>query len=256
MLVVSERRIPIGAFFWEQRPLWRVAHSASVVVAAHNEAALLERCLSALAEQDAELVVVASGGDGTREIAAAHDAVDVLVRDEERGPGAARNRGVDAASGDIVLFTDADTVVPSDWVETHRRHYADEDVVGAGGPARPLEDGWRNRVLFKVLSDWWYRVSWPLGFVQQPTFNCSYRASVFREHDGFDEDIPMMEDTELSLRVRHSGDIVYDPDTEVETSARREENDGYLSLFVTYVGAYVSYYLLGRDPDEEGFFEY
>ncbi len=217
---------------------------------------MLERCLSSLAGQDAELVVVASGDDGTRELAAAHDAVDVLVRDEENGPGAARNRGVDAASGDVVLFTDADTVVPSDWMRNHLRHYADGNVVGVGGPARPIEDDLKNRVLFKVLSDWWYRVSWPLGLVQQPTFNCSYRTSVFHEHDGFDETIPMMEDTELSMRVRHAGDVVYDTDTEVETSARREEGEGYLSLFVTYVGAYVSYYLLGRDPDEDGFFEY
>jgi glycosyltransferase involved in cell wall biosynthesis len=229
--------------------------TASVVVPAYNEADRLEQCLSSLAGQDAEVVVVAGGDDGTPELAASHDAVDVVVRDENRGPGAARNRGVEAASGDVVLFTDADTVVPEDWVVTHRRHYEDDDVVGVGGPAAPLEGGLRNRVLFTLLSDWWYRVSWPVGFVQLPTFNCSYRTATFREHGGFDESIPMMEDTELSLRLRDAGTLPYDPETRVETSARREQDEGYLSLFATYVSAYVTYFLLGREPDEEGFFE-
>lgn len=229
--------------------------AASVVVPAHNEANRLERCLSSLAGQDAELVVVAGGEDGTPEVAASHDAVDVVVRDENQGPGAARNRGVEAATGDVVLFTDADTVVPDDWVETHVRHYEDEDVVGVGGPAEPLEGGLRNRVLFKLLSDWWYRLSWPVGFVQLPTFNCSYRTATFREHGGFDESIPMLEDSELSLRLRGAGTLPYDPETRVKTSARREQDEGYVSLFATYASAYVSYFLLGREPDEDKFFE-
>ncbi|REA03731.1 glycosyl transferase [Haloferax sp. Atlit-6N] len=217
-----------------------------VVVPAYEEPANLQRCLSALDGQPAEVVVVAAGSDHTDEVARDHPACDMVVRDDGRGPGAARNLGVDAASGEVVLFTDADTVVPAAWVRAHRRHYDDPNVVGVGGPARPLEDSLRHRVLFKLLSDYWYRVSWPVGFVQQPTFNCSYRRDVFETHGGFDETLPFMEDTELSLRLKDRGEVVYDPETEVATSARRERDEGYLSLFLTYARAYVSHYVRDR----------
>lgn len=229
-----------------------MSHSASVVVPGYREADRIPRCLDSLAGQDAEVVVVA-GDDGTRAAAEAHAACDRVVDDEGNGAGAARNRGVEAATGEVLLFTDADTTVPPDWVANHCRHYADPDTVGVGGPARPLDGGWKDRVLFKLLSDYWYRVSWPVGFVQLPTFNCSYRASTFRASGGFDEEIPFMEDTELSLRLRDAGRFVYDPDTRVSTSARRERDEGYLSLFVTYVRAYVSYYVLGREFDDDYF---
>lgn len=227
--------------------------SASVVVPAYEEPDNLQRCLSALADQDAEVVVVAGGDDHTDAVAREHPACDHVVSDEGNGAGAARNRGVEAASGEVLLFTDADTVVPERWVATHRRHYSDDDVIGVGGPARPLEGGLKHRVLFKLLSDYWYRVSWPLGFVQQPTFNCSYRRDVFEAGGGFDEDIPFMEDTELSMRLKEYGEVVYDPATAVRTSVRRERDEGYLSVFVTYARAYFDYYVRGEDFDGQYF---
>ncbi|MFB6196324.1 MAG: glycosyltransferase family 2 protein [Haloplanus sp.] len=226
--------------------------SASVIVPAYREPERVSDCLDSLSGQDAEVVVVA-GDDETRAAAADHATCDRVVVDEGAGAGAARNRGVDDATGEVVLFTDADTTVPPDWVSKHRRHYEATDVVGVGGPARPLDGDTKDDVLFKLLSDYWYRVSWPVGFVQLPTFNCSYRASTFREHGGFDEEIPFMEDTELSLRLRDAGRFVYDPSTCVATSVRRERDEGYLSLFLTYARAYVSYYVLDREFDGEYF---
>lgn len=227
--------------------------SVSVIVPAYEEPGNVARCLASLQGQDAEVVVVAGGEDDDATVARNHPVADVVVEDDGRGAGAARNRGVEAASGDVLGFTDADTVVPEDWVANHRRHYADDDVVGVGGPAQPLEDSLKDRLLFRVLSDYWYRVSWPVGFIQLPTFNCSYRATTVRANDGFDEDIPFMEDTELSMRLRSEGEFVYDPETCVETSARREQDEGYLSLFATYVKGYLDYYVLDRNPDE-GYF--
>jgi len=166
---------------------------------------------------------------------------------------AARNRGAEVAEGDVLLFTDADTVVPPDWVDRHRAHYDRSQVVGVGGPARPLDGRLRDEVLFAVLSDWWYRVSWPLGFVQQPGFNCSVRRDDFCAIGGYDETIPFQEDTELSLRLKERGEIVYDPDCVVCTSPRREHDEGYGGLFVRNLRGYVRQFLLGDRVDAEYF---
>ncbi|AUG47401.1 glycosyl transferase [Haloarcula taiwanensis] len=226
---------------------------AAVIVPAYNEAESLARCLAPFESQPVELVVVVGGDDGTEQVARDAPFVDTVVRCDEGGAGIARNRGAEAATAPILLFTDADTVVPEDWVRLHLRHYTDDDVVGVGGPARPLEDSLKHRVLFKLLSDYWYRVSWPLGFVQQPGFNCSFRADAFEAAGGFDEDIPFMEDTELSLRMKDYGRIVYDADSCVATSARREADEGYLSLFAKYVRGYANHYILRREFDADYF---
>ena len=38
-------------------------------------------------------------------------------------------RGLENASGDIVLFTDSDTYVPPDWIASHLKHYPEHDMV-------------------------------------------------------------------------------------------------------------------------------
>lgn len=62
-----------------------------------------------------------------------------------------------------------------------------------------------------------------------------------------------MEDTEFSLRIKKAGEMVYDPTTCVRTSVRRESEEGYLSVFLTYAQAYVSHYVLNRKFEGEYF---
>lgn len=225
----------------------------SVVVPAYEEADALGDTLDSLSADD-EVIVVGGGDDGTLALARSHPIVDATIVDESgAGPARARNLGAEAAGGEVVAFTDADTVVPEDWTDRHVRHYADPGVVGVGGPLRPRSDDWRHRALFRVLSDYWYRVSWPVGFVQVSGNNASYRRETFLAAGGFDEDIGFMEDTELSLRMRHRGSVVYDRDCWVATSVRRQRDTGYVRLFVQYARAYANYYLLGRDPGD-GYF--
>lgn len=230
---------------------------ASVIVPARDEADRLERCLDSLAAQryDGRLeVIVVAVGEEPLATAADHPVVDRALGDRRRtGPGRARNRGARAADSDVLLFTDADTVVPPGWVRRHCRQYLTPEVVGVGGPLRPLEADPRHRLCFRLLSDWWYRACWPLGFVQQPGPNCSVRRTAFEAVGGFDESLGFLEDTDLSLRLRREGTVVYDPTCPVETSARRQERVGYAGLFLTYLVGYLEYVLPGRSPTRDYF---
>lgn len=230
--------------------------SASVIVPAREERRV-ERTLDSLAAQDCAIayeVIVVAADEPTLDRARAHPAVDrAIVDGVGDGPGRARNLGAAAADGDLLAFTDADTVVPRAWLRRHRRHYANQAVVGVGGPLRPLEGDWRHRVAFRLLSDWWYRASWPIGFVQQPGCNCSVRRETFEAIGGFDESLSFVEDTDLSLRLKRDGLVVYDHRCPVATSARRQEREGYLPLFLAYAKGYLEYVQPGRKPTRDHF---
>jgi glycosyltransferase involved in cell wall biosynthesis len=116
------------------------APTVSVVVPTRNRVAGLADVLSPLLADDAtdELIVVDDGSSDTTghflaQMAAADPRVRV-VQLEGRGAAAARQAGVEAATGTIVLFVDDDVVAAPGLVSGHRRQHAgarsDTVVVG------------------------------------------------------------------------------------------------------------------------------
>jgi glycosyltransferase involved in cell wall biosynthesis len=95
---------------------------ASVVVPTRNRPGSLARCLAALDAQacpvEHEVVVVDDGSADAAAVArvVSGSARGRLIRLEGEGPAAARNRGVDAARGALVLFTDDDCEPAPDWI--------------------------------------------------------------------------------------------------------------------------------------------
>ena len=118
--------------------------SMSVVVCTYNGAATLDGCLAALGSleyPDYEVVVVDDGStDETAAIAERHDVR--LIRTENRGLSSARNTGVEAATGDIVAFTDDDAEPDRHWLTYLAASFLDEARAAVGGPnVPPAESG-------------------------------------------------------------------------------------------------------------------
>jgi glycosyltransferase involved in cell wall biosynthesis len=95
----------------------RTVVPVSVVVCARNRASSIGRCLeSVFAGRPAEVIVVDGlSTDGTATIARRSGAV--VVSDDGRGLGAARERGAELASQDDIVFVDADATILPDTLE-------------------------------------------------------------------------------------------------------------------------------------------
>src|SRR5437764_138198 len=110
----------------------------SVVIPTFNRQATLHQTLKAIEAQDAlsfEVIVVDDGStDGTKEAVTSEFPSVQYIQQENQGPAAARNTGIRAVAGDIVVFTDDDCVPPPDWLSRLANGYARyPEVAGVGG---------------------------------------------------------------------------------------------------------------------------
>ncbi|MBV8163161.1 MAG: glycosyltransferase [Candidatus Eremiobacteraeota bacterium] len=175
---------------------------ASVVIATHNRASLLRDCLAALGRQNAEanfeVVVVDNGSvdDTPAVIAAAGERVRGLtVADPNRAK--ARNAGIAAARGSIVIFCDDDTVAPPAFVAEHLRAHENGGPAVVSGPIINVPDS-----ATKLAPD---------ARHYSRAFFCTCNVSVPKQDllDAglFDEryDLYGWEDTDLGIRLRERG---------------------------------------------------
>jgi glycosyltransferase involved in cell wall biosynthesis len=211
----------------------------SVVIPTRDRADVLERCLAALErEQPDEVVVVDDGStDHTPEVLARHQWVRTRRLTGE-GRSAAKNAGVEVATGDVVLFMDDDVIATPGLVEKHVQHHAahpeeNEALLGHVTWAPELEITRHMR---------WLERGGPLfayDEIEDPDnvpFRMLYTANVSLKRsflEPFDTELPIYEDTELGYRLSKRGlRLRYDPkavghhlrvETPERTEARMEE---------------------------------
>ena len=184
----------------------------SVVVPVHNGGEDLRRCLHGLAASARppdEVIVVDDGStDDSAADAAALGARVVATPAGPRGPAYARNRGAEAANGDVLVFIDADVVVHADTLGRLETVLVDEPDVAAlfgcyddNPPARSPASLFKNLLHHYVHQH---------GEREAGTFwaGCgAVRRAVFLEAGGFDQGYtrPSIEDIELGVRLRQAG---------------------------------------------------
>ena len=182
----------------------------SVIIPIHNAQEALGDCLDALERQtmpreEYEIIVVNDGPvDTIVEIIADRHRVTFLSQ-PQRGAAAARNLGAKQAQSEILLFTDADCVPESNWVEAMIAPFADQEIVGVCGVVRTRQTGLIPRFI-QLEYDYRYRNiarHRQIDFINTGT--AGYRKHVFMDSGGFREDLLGAEDTELSFRLASAG---------------------------------------------------
>jgi glycosyltransferase involved in cell wall biosynthesis len=178
----------------------------SVVIATKDRARYLERALESLRAQSGpsfEAVVVDNGSsDGTRGVAERFSSQPgfsvTYLFEPEPNRGLARNRGIAAALGELVVFCDDDVLIPPGWLVAH------QDAHRSAG-----EDTVVNGPILNVAS---YEDRPKPGVTNYSrAFLCTCNASVPRRAlaavGGFDQEFNLYgwEDTELGVRLREAG---------------------------------------------------
>ena len=140
---------------------WRVpsepaeaACDYSVVVCTRDRSARLLRSMTSIlesmddaADATGELLIIDNGStDETATVVATISASDPRVRslvEPQPGIGRARQRGLSAARGDVVLWTDDDIVVPRAWVGAMLRPIASGEADAVVGGVAMADELWR-----------------------------------------------------------------------------------------------------------------
>jgi glycosyltransferase involved in cell wall biosynthesis len=131
------------------------------------------------------------------------------LRQEWKGPAAARNLGIRNARGAVIAMTDSDTLPDRMWLgKLHQALERNPDAVAVEGRVYAANEG-----EFDPLGEGPVNKS---GGVYL-TCNCAYRRAALFEIGGFDETFPYpaYEDTELAARAQQIGRIVWAPEAVV-----------------------------------------
>ena len=128
--------------------------SVSVVVCAYNAADTIDDCLTALAEVQYprfEIIVVDDGSTDDTALRVHRHSRAQLIQTPNSGLSTARNVGLDAASGDVVAYVDADVRVDPLWLMHLVQPFVTSTAVAAGGPnVAPSDDGWFSQCVARA----------------------------------------------------------------------------------------------------------
>ena len=210
----------------------------SVVIPTYNEERYVERCLKSLVNQtlsraEFELIVV-DGGSTDRTVEIAQDYADIVMQQKSKGVGGARNDGVDAASAELIATTDADIILPGDWLARICANLAREGVVVAYGPIKPIEDKFKYLFLIGMFNKLMHVFAILKIFYFTIGSNTAFRRRAFLQVGGY-SDMPAGDDYGIALKLKRKGRIIYDPYLHVWFSMRRMEKFGILRALYVWI---------------------
>jgi rSAM/selenodomain-associated transferase 2 len=229
----------------------------SIVIPTLNEAAALAqtlRCLNALDPSASEILIV-DGGSQDDTIAIANAAIQrftnkatsiQIIASEQMGRSPQMNRGAELATGDLLCFLHADTLVPPDLITTINKTLHDP-TIACGGFVSLMAGADKTRwflSLHNYLKTYYAPLLFRprlflfkglrLLFGDQVMF-C--RRQDFWNCGGFDLALPIMEDADLCLKLVKYGRIHLVNRT-VQSSDRRVAKWGAFkaNLIYSYIG--------------------
>lgn len=202
----------------------------SIVIPTLNEEKYLPVLLQSIVNQnftDYEIIISdAFSKDKTEEIAKSFGAI--VVKDNKKAPARQRNNGAIAAKGEVILFLDADTKLPEDFLSKTYNNFIDRNLSVAGFYLifdSPL-------FIYRIFEKAYHL----LCFFGQYFFPASVGVGIIvrkRHHEeakGFDESIYIGEDYDYVKRISKKGKYRMINNTKLFFSVRRLEKEGVITV--------------------------
>lgn len=198
----------------------------SVIVPVHNEAKVLASTLERLLGQDypgpRPEIIAALNGCTDASWAIAQGFGVKVVESEHCGMSFGKNLGARAASGDLLVFVDADTVLPHDALRLCAEAFHGKAAAVGTVPGKPDRGGLVVRGAFWIANRRTRR-----KLMHAPGGVMVMHRAVWSGVNGFDEALPQGTSSDLILRARAAGaEYVFIDSFAAVTSVRRFEKTG------------------------------
>jgi len=206
----------------------------SIIIPTYNEENYIELLLRSIAAQsfkDYEVIVAdAHSKDRTRAIAEANGARVI----DGGMPAVGRNEGAKVARGDILLFLDADVVLPDPWfLQGTLAEFEKRKLDVATCEADPISKKRVDKALHEVFN-YFMRVT-ASTLPHAPGFCIFARKRIHDEISGFDEKIKLAEDHDYAHRAAKKGKFGVLKIYRIPVSVRRMERDGRFNITMKFL---------------------
>lgn len=205
----------------------------SVVIPAWNEEKVVQKTIHALTKQETKIPfeVIFVDNNCTDNTVKMVETFEKelrelkIISEKNQGIGAAREAGFRNSEADIIVSTDADTIVPPEWIsKILAEFWGDSNLDALVGTyifetKSDIFNFFSKRIM--VLVDYFHRLV--AGSFAFRGLNFAIKKSAWKKAGGFNPKISALEDVDLSLRVGKFGKIKYLPNFTVMTTYRRFE---------------------------------
>lgn len=220
----------------------------SVIIPTYNEEKEIEGCLQSLLQQSIPRseyeIIVADATSTDNTVAIAQRYADIVVCTLQRGIAVGRNLGARRASGDILLFLDADVHLTKTFLAECKKAFEDNSLVALCGKFVPRDGGFLPKVVYYGT----YALVRFFSFMRLPLYPgicVAYRRSAFECVNGFREDLGISEDIDLSRRVSKIGKCSVHSHAVAYVATRRVQKHLF-STVVFHIWNDLRYLLTGR----------
>jgi len=191
----------------------------SLIIPAYNAENAITSCLESALNQtlprtDYEVIVVDDGSaDDTPKIVKNYPVK--IISQKNQGPAAARNKGAAQAIGDILIFTDSDCELDSDFVEKIIAPIEkNTEVVGVQGSYKTKQTQFISRFGQVEIETRYKKMARKKYTDFIGTYAAAYKKDIFHKYGEFDTGFPLAsgEDTEFSYKLHKNGHkMVFEP---------------------------------------------